>query len=226
MDEALTHLIVACVTFVGTHFVLSHPLRGLLVKAVGDRGFPAVYSLVALASFAWMVLAFRAIGPEAPLWNGQSGLAWAVATVIMLIASVLLVGSFRGNPAMPAPGAADLARRGPQGVFLVTRHPMMWAFALWSAAHVLVNPTPRVIVLSGTIALLALVGSHLQDRKKAMQMGADWQGWAARTSYWPRLGGLAKAGALPWIGGTVLWLVASWAHGPLIGMAAGLWRWV
>ena len=34
MDEALTSLVAASITFVGTHFALSHPLRASLVKAL------------------------------------------------------------------------------------------------------------------------------------------------------------------------------------------------
>lgn len=226
MDKELAVLLAASLTFVGTHFALSHPLRGAVTRAVGDKGFQGVYSLVALASFAWMVLAFRSVPPGAPLWNGQSDLAWGIATLVLLPASVLLVGSFKGNPAMPAPGAADLARHGPHGVFHVTRHPMMWSFALWSAAHLLVSPTPRVIVLTAAVAVLALVGARFQDRKKEVLMGDAWQGWEARTSYWPRFAALGKAGAAAWIGGTVLWLGATWLHGWLIGMPAGMWRWI
>ena len=226
MDHALANLIAAAAAFVGTHFVLSHPLRARLVRVMGEKAFPALYSLVAFATFGWMVLAFRGVPPAAPLWDGFASGPWISATVLMLVASVLLVGSFIGNPAMPAPGAAALAAKGPHGVFHTTRHPMMWSFALWSAAHVLVSPTPRVIVLSLAVGFLALAGSHMQDRKKAVLMGAAWQGWEARTSYWPKPGGLAKAGAVPWLGGVALWLVASWAHNPLIGMAAGVWRWI
>lgn len=227
MDAALTGLVAAAVTFVGTHFALSHPLRALVVRAVGEKGFSGLYSLVALASFAWVVLAFRAVpGGGGALWNGQGAAPWAAATLIMLIAAVLLVGSFAGNPALPAPGAASLAAKPVHGVFHVTRHPMMWAIALWSAAHALVSPTPRVIVLTGAIALLALVGAHLQDRKKRAAMGAAWQSWEAQTHYWPRPRGLAKAGIGQWLGGTALWLGASWGHIPLAYVPAGIWRWV
>ncbi len=226
MDHALANLIAAAAAFVGTHFALSHPLRARLVRMMGEKAFPALYSLVAFATFGWMVMAFRAVPPAAPLWDGFASGPWIIATVLMLVASVLLVGSFIGNPAMPAPGAAALASKGPHGVFHTTRHPMMWSFALWSAAHVLVSPSPRVIVLSLTVGFLALAGSHMQDRKKAVLMGAAWQGWEAKTSYWPKLGVLGKAGALPWLGGIVLWLAATWAHNPLIGMAVGVWRWV
>jgi uncharacterized membrane protein len=226
MNTALVPLIAAATAFVGSHFVLSHPLRAPLVRIAGERAFPALYSLVALGTFAWMVMAFRAVPSAAPLWNGLATGPWVIATVLMLLASVLLVGSFLGNPALPAPGAAALAAKAPHGVFHVTRHPMMWSFALWSAAHVLISPSPRVIVLSLAVAVLALLGSHLQDRKKEVLMGAAWSGWEARTSYWPKLGALSKSGAVPWLGGTALWLLATWAHGRLIAMPAGVWRWL
>ncbi len=227
MDQQLANLIAASAAFVGSHFAMSHPLRSGMVAKLGDKGFQAVYSLVSLGTMAWMVLAFRTIGPgAAPLWDGAGQLPWAIGTVLMLLASVLFVGSLFGNPALPAPGAAALANKPVHGVFHVTRHPMMWGFALWALAHITVSPTPRSLVLCGAIGLLALVGSHLQDRKKEALMGAAWAGWEGKTSYWPRLGGLTKAGAIAWIGGLALWLVGSWAHISAIGMAAGIWRWV
>ncbi len=227
MDAALAQLIAAATAFVGTHFALSHPLRGNVTRLVGDKGFQALYSLVALATFGWMILAFRAVPLAPPLIEGltMSPASWVAATLLMLFASVLLVGSFMGNPALPAPGAAALAAKGPHGVFHATRHPMMWSIALWSISHFLVSPTPRVLVLTLAVGFLALVGSHLQDRKKQAQMGAAWAGWESQTSYWPRLGALGRAGAVPWLGGTALWLGASWAHIPLAGIPAGVWRW-
>ncbi len=227
MDEALAELIAAAVTFVGTHFALSHPLRQSVTRIVGDRGFQAVYSLVALASFAWMAMAFRRVPAGAlPLWDGMKPVAWVLATVIMLVASVLLAGSFSGNPAIPAPGARDLARQKPRGVFLVSRHPMMWSFALWSAAHVLVSPVPRVIILSLAIAFLALAGAALQDGKKKDQLGDAWSRWEDHTSFWPQLGKLHRAGAMAWIAGLALWLAACWAHLWLAGIPAGVWMWL
>src|SRR3546814_20364913 len=70
-------------------------------------------------------------------------------------------------------------------LFAITRHPMMWGLALWALAHALVMPTPAQIILSATIAVLALVGSAGQDAKKARLMGDAWRHWAARTSFVP-----------------------------------------
>ncbi len=226
MDHAFSPLIAAAIAFVGSHFALSHPLRAPLVKAAGDKGFAALYSLVALASFAWLVMAFRAAPVSAPLWDGQGAAVWIIASALTLIAAVLFAGSFAGNPAMPDPRAAQLAAKGPHGVFHVTRHPMMWGFALWAGAHALVSPTVRVLVLTAAIGFLALVGSHLQDRKKEAAMGAAWTGWEAKTSYWPMLGALGHAGLRPWLIGAAIWLGATWGHIPLAYVPAGIWRWI
>ena len=55
MDAKLVSLIAASAAFVGSHFVLSHPLRSRVVAAVGPAGFQGVYSLFAFASFTIIV---------------------------------------------------------------------------------------------------------------------------------------------------------------------------
>ena len=227
MDQEYAQLVAAALAFVGSHFALSHPLRAGLVKQLGPGGFQGLYSVIALATLVWMVFAFRAIPPQSGLlWNGTATPLWIIASLLMLAASVLLVGSFAGNPALPQPNAKALAMHRPKGVFKITRHPMMWSFALWGAAHVLVSPAVRVMILSGAIGFLALMGARMQDRKKEVLMGSAWSLWAHRTSYWPQLSGFTSAGAIPWLGGTALWLAATWAHMAVIGIPAGLWRWI
>lgn len=226
MDPLLS-LVAGSVAFVGTHFALSHPLRAPLVGTIGENGFRGLYSLVALATFVWAVLAFRAVGPGGvPLWNGMGDGIWIAATAIMLFASVLFAGSLVRNPALPDPKAVTNAALPVHGVFHITRHPMMWSFALWAAMHILTSPTPRQIVLAGALGFLALVGAHLQDRKKEALMGEAWADWESRTRFWPRLSGFAKAGPIAWIGGIVIWLAATYGHIHANGIPAGIWRWV
>ncbi|WP_188237067.1 NnrU family protein [Sphingopyxis sp. LK2115] len=231
--QPMSLLITTCVLFVGTHLLLSHPLRAGLASRLGERGFQIVYSIVAIATFILVVQAWRGMPPEPPLWAVGDGL-WILASMIVLFASILFVGSLVGNPALAAPGAEKAAAAAPRGVFAITRHPMMWGFALWALAHVMVMPTPGQIILSAMIAFLALAGSAGQDVKKARLMGDAWRGWAARTSFIPfarQLGGAAPwSDAMPrahaLLGGFVVWLAASWAHGALGYMVAGIWRWV
>lgn len=226
MDPQTTSLIAASIAFVGSHFAMSHPLRGPMIRLLGQGGFMGVYSLVSAACMVWMYLAFGDASQLTPLWPGFGDASWIVASILTLLAMVLLAGSFIRNPALPAPGAEKAAHSDPHGVFRVTRHPMMWAFALWSIAHIIAAPTMRTLIVASAILILALVGAHLQDRKKSCLMGEAWQGWQSRTSYWPRFGRLPAAGFVPWLGGIGMWLLFSWIHQPLGGWDAGIWRWL
>ena len=127
--EGLGPVAAAAAAFVGTHFLLSHPLRKPIVDTVGSTAFLGIYSVVAAATLGWLVLAYRAAPAGTPLWPVGDGL-WAAATVVMLAASVLLMGSIVHNPALPNPGSPTPVPAEARGVFAVTRHPMMWAFAL------------------------------------------------------------------------------------------------
>lgn len=223
-------VLLACASaFVGTHFILSHPLRRPLANAMGEKGFLALYSVVAFATLGATVWAYRAAPPTAPLWNAGDAM-WAVATILMLLASVMMGGSLIRNPALPGAGNAGSAQA--SGVYGVTRHPMMWAFAIWGLVHILVYPVAKNIIVALAIMVLALVGAALQDRKKVELDPQGWKDWEGRTSYWPfaaiaqgraRFGGF---GALALGGGLVLWLAATWAHIPLTGARAGIWRWL
>ncbi len=180
----LTMLVVASVAFVGTHFLMSHPLRAGMVGALGEKGFAGVYTIVSLLTFGWMIWAYPAASAEAPqpLWDaGHWG--FVVATLLMWLGSVLFMGSLRRNPALPRPGKTIERIDDPIGVYAITRHPMMWGFALWAVVHAIVNPTAASLVLSATIAFLALVGAALQDEKKAKLMGDVWRDWRSKTSF-------------------------------------------
>ncbi|MGB3806840.1 MAG: NnrU family protein [Erythrobacter sp.] len=224
MDADLIELILANVAFVGSHFAMSHPLRAPMVGVLGERGFQLAYVAVSVATLYWVSAAFKASPAGGLPGSGTPG--WIVATVLTLLAMVLLTGSFVGNPALPAPGAEEAARSEPSGVFRVTRHPMMWAFALWALSHIVLWWSWRTTITAFAIGLLALVGASLQDRKKERLMGDAWELWESRTSYWPRWPALLSAGWLPWIIGLALFALFSWLHGPLGGVDAGVWRWL
>jgi uncharacterized membrane protein len=204
--------------FVGLHFLLSHPLRAPLVRAVGEGPFRGVYSLIAVVTFGLMIYFYDVIGDEPQLW--PVGDAYSIiGTLLMWLGSILFVGSFVGNPALPG---ARRPRGGPSGVFAITRHPMMWGFALWAAVHLMVVATPKALVFDSAIILLALVGSLMQDRKKKRLMGQTWHHWSARTAFVPFTRGLASPGLFAFVGGTVLLLVATWLH----PIPVGPWRWI
>ena len=214
--------------FVGSHFALSHPLRAPLVRLLGLRGFMGLYTLVAFVTLGVMVWAYRIAHVTPPLWPVSDGL-WGLVTVAMLLASMLLMGALVGNPALPDPTGHARIPEAARGVFAITRHPMMWAIALWGLCHIAVKPVSRNIIVAGAMIVLALGGAAMQDRKKAALDSVGWPLWESRTSFWPFAAmaqGKARVGsfgALALVGGVVLWLGATWAHGPV---AAGIFRWI
>ena len=217
-------LTVASVAFVGTHFLMSHPLRSPMVSALGERGFAMAYTVVSLLTFGWMIWAYPDASAEAPapLWDaGRWG--FIIATLLMWLGSVLFMGSLRRNPAFPRPGKRIERIDEPHGVYSITRHPMMWGFALWSATHAIVNPTLASLILSAAIAFLALVGAALQDAKKAELLGDVWRDWRSKTNYIPYGRGLKSADGFALVTGTIVWLVATWSHQALGYRPAGVW---
>ena len=229
----MPQLITALAIFVGTHFLMSHPLRARMAARLGTNGFQIVYSLVSLATFAWAMMIYREVPDKAPLWVAGDGL-WAVATLLMLIGSILFAGSIIGNPALPAPGAAALTKATPKGALAITRHPMMWGFASWALCHLLVSPQPKIIALCVALGFLAIAGSAGQDRKKAVLMGTDWKDWESRTSFVPFAGQFS--GRISWAAampaqtviliGVALWLIATKFHPAFGAPIAGIWRWI
>lgn len=207
--------------FVGTHFLLSHPLRQPLVARLGPRGFQAAYSAVAFATFIPMVMARRDAGAEPWLWQPGEGV-WLVATLLLLAGSVLLVGSFVRNPAMATLQNHDAVIGEPAGVFRLTRHPMMWGIALWAAAHLLVHPEPSALIIAAAMLILALGGAAAQDAKKRHQLGTRWEDWTRRTSFVPLGRGFAFPGWFALVGGVALFLLATWLH----PVPVGVWRWI
>ena len=100
---------------------------------------------------------------------------------------------------------------------------MMWGFAIWALVHAIVVPTFASLTISATIAGLALIGAAGQDRKKARLVGEPWRDWVRRTSFVPFGRGFALPGAFATIGGTLVWLAATYAHGALGYRPAGIW---
>ncbi len=217
-------LILASMLFVGTHFLMSHPMRREMVRIFRRNGFALVYSIISLVTFGWMVFEFMR-APKAQVYWPDTDVVWIFATVFMLLAAVLFIGSLVRNPSFP--GASEkLAAQKPFGAYRVTRHPMMWSFALWGIAHIAVAPRPDNFIFSGAIIFLALVGAKAQEKKKARLVGVEWDAWLRQTSFGLQLGQLGYVGLTPWLLGIGLWLGASWAHQYFGGYAAGILRWL
>ncbi|NJN51738.1 MAG: NnrU family protein, partial [Gammaproteobacteria bacterium] len=71
------------------------------------------------------------------------------------------------------------------GLVRITRHPFQWAVVLWSASHIVAGGDSDSLVFFGSFGAVSLFGTFLMDRKKARQLGPDWQSFANATSNIP-----------------------------------------
>ncbi|MBT2188508.1 NnrU family protein [Sphingobium nicotianae] len=228
----VTELVLAMTSFVGTHLIMSHPLRAPLVSRLGDRGFLGLYSLISFATLGWVIYAVMTLPPQAPAWVAGRAV-WHGLAVVMLLAAILLVGSLIGNPAMVDPTGSPRFPQNARGVMAITRHPMMWSFILWASVHAGVWGSPSNLILSAGIGGLALIGALGQDAKKRRMLGQPWREWESKTSFVPfaaLISGRASwraaiPGMVPLIGGLLVWLGATWLHPALGGPPVGPWLW-
>jgi uncharacterized membrane protein len=224
----LGELILASVLFVGGHFVASaRPVRAPLVTRMGERGFSAVYSLIAIVLLAWMIIAYGR-APVVPLWTPALWMDWLPA-IFMVPATLLFVSALtQDNPTAVMQHVREGARPAP-GILAVTRHPLMWAIGLWALAHIPPNGTAGDLIFFGGFAVLALAGTLALDAKKRAQWGAaEWRRLADCTSNLPfaaMASGRARLrpgeiGGLRIIGAATLYVLLVYGHPFIAGVPA------
>lgn len=220
MAGTFAPLIVSGIVFHGSHVVLSGTrLRGALREQIGERGYLALYSVVALVAFAWFVTAY-VHAPVLRLWPFAPWTAY-VPVLVMPFAAILLIAGY-STPNPTAVGMEHVAGDDDPapGIMRVTRHPIMWAIGLWALAHVASNGDLAALVFFGSLAALALGGTVLIDRKKRLALGSNWPRLAEVTSNIPFAAILAgrtrlrahEIGMLRIVAGLLLYAVLLLAH--------------
>ncbi|HEY3909204.1 MAG TPA: NnrU family protein [Stellaceae bacterium] len=226
MAHELLSLFIAGIAFFGSHTLLSSTrLRGSLRAQLGENGFLLVYSLTALATFAWFVLAYvRA--PVIPMWPSREWTA-LVPVLAMPFATILLVAGYTTlNPTAVGMERSARADDPAPGILRVTRHPVMWAVGLWGLSHLVANGDLASIWFFGLIAALALGGTVLIDRKKRLALGSHWQRLANVSSNLPFAALAARRTRLRWrdigilrpVAALLLYAVLYFAH-PIVAGA-------
>lgn len=71
------------------------------------------------------------------------------------------------------------------GIVAITRHPILWGFALWAFAHVVPNGDLVSVVMFGGFGSFALLAMPIVDRHKRRALGPSWRDLADRTSLVP-----------------------------------------
>lgn len=122
---------VALAAFLAAHVIpAATNLRARAIAAMGRRKYMLVYSLLSVGLFIWVIWSAQR-APYVELWP-PTGWRRAVPAVTMPFALALW------GAAVTRPNALSISVRrgaGPPriaGALAITRHPLLWAFLLWS----------------------------------------------------------------------------------------------
>jgi uncharacterized membrane protein len=203
-------LILAILVWLFIHFGISGTrLRDRVVARIGEQPFRGLFSLVSIAAIVFLIIGWNR-APVIPLWYAPAWLRW-ILVFVMLPAFVLFVASVSGrNPTMI--GGELAAAEAARSIQRITRHPMLWSFALWAGVHVIGNGDVAAVLFFGTFLVTALAGTAVIDAKLARRDPASWEALSAATSITP-FGAIAQ-GRNRFVPGEIGWLT------PLIGVVA------
>jgi len=221
-------LILAAILWVGVHVgIAGTVVRARLAARLGEGGFRIAYSAVSVLAIYALVAAWNA-ADTTPLWTAGPALRWLLAA-LMLPVIFLFVASVAGrNPTSVGQEGALAAE--PRGIFRITRHPMLWSFALWALLHIVGNGDSAALVFFGAFLVTALVGMPSIDAKLATRRPEAWPAFRQATSILPFAAILAgrqrlEAREIGWIVpgvSLVLWAALLHFHRHIFGVSAVL----
>jgi len=134
-------LILGLVLFLGVHVLTTRrDLRASLVARLGEGGYKAVYSVVAIIGVALAAKGFSVYRATewVDIWYPPKAMRH-LTLALMLPAVILVVASYiRGR------------------IFVKLKHPMLAGVKLWALAHLLANGDLGSIILFGSVLAWAV----------------------------------------------------------------------
>ncbi len=183
--EATASIVGLWIAFGATHIGLSSaPLRSRLVSILGERGFGALYSLVAFATFVplvWVYAVNRHAGPQ--LWHlgGLTAVRWLVYACMGFAFVLVAAGMARPSPLALAKGKPQ-----PAGILRITRHPVFMGMGLFGLLHLLVaSVNASELAFFGGFPLFVLLGAAHQDRRKLLTADDAFRNFHRDTAFLP-----------------------------------------
>jgi len=218
-------LLLAAALWVGLHVgVAGTSLRDAAVARLGgDARFTLAFSVGSVVSITLLVMAWQG-APFILLWEVPGWLRWLIA-LAMLPALILFVASVTGPNPTAMGGKLDGL---PRGITRITRHPMLWSFAIWAGAHVLGNGDLSSLIFFGAFLLTAALGMPSIDHKIARRNPELWAKLAPGTSIMPfgaifagrMTADFHEIGWVPPVVGGLAWVALLMFHRLIFGVPA------
>ena len=162
-------LALACAFFLCIHVVISGTgFKAWAVARIGGVAWYILFSLVSLASFGAMCIAFfMALGDHLNLvfWGSPLFLR-VIALVVNFIAFLLIVLGLT----TPSPTNLLAVRKMPEkpvyGIIRISRHPVLAGIGLWALMHFICNGNLASWLFFGSLITQCAIGANNIDRKR------------------------------------------------------------
>lgn len=221
----MTEFALALAAFLAAHSLpRATGLRDLAIKQVGRRTYVILYSVLSVGLLAWLIsAALRA--PYLELWAPGAATTHAALALMLPACLLFAMAAARRNPLSIAFAQGARPSAAP-GVLALTRHPILWAFALWSTAHLIANGDLVAAILFGGMGIFSLAGMAIMDRRARRTMGeAAWAEAVARLRRAELSALFTRRCLVEAAIGALLYAALLHLHGPVIGVdPLALWR--
>lgn len=216
----------AGLAFMASHAIPALPrLKAWLVARLGARGYGIAFGLLALVLLFWLIYA-AGRAPFVQLWPQAGWMRWLVNLSMPVVIALSAFGIAAPNP-FAFEGLAKGYTPARPGIAGLTRQPLLWALALWSAVHLLANGDLAHAILFGGFLAFSLLGMRAMEARLRRNWGAaEFDRLAAQTSLLPLAtlisGRWRPQGAPSWrrLGLAALaWAVLWYGHAPVIGVS-------
>lgn len=183
-------LALACAFFLSLHVMISGtPLKDRIVGYIGGPAWYVLFSLLSLAGFVGMCIAFFiALGNQDHL----NPVIWRAPLFLKIIALVAnFIAFFLVVLGLTTPSPTNLLTlirmpdRPVYGIIRISRHPVLAGIGLWALMHMVCNGSPASWLFFGTLVALCAIGANNIDRKREALMGNLYASIRKRTSIVP-----------------------------------------
>lgn len=195
MTELLTgwnELVLAFVLFFLSHIIPVRPtIREWFIRHIGKTLYLGAYSALSIVLFGWIIAAVGR-APHVSLWQFAPWQIWIPNVAMPFVCLLLAFGIAIPNPLSIASHNDAAFDPDHPGIVGVTRHPVLWATALWAFAHAVPNGDLAHVLLFGVFGAFSILGMLAIDARKQRVLGAtEWRRLSRRTSLVP-FGALAS----------------------------------
>lgn len=172
------YMLIAWVVFFGTHVGLG--ATGLR-RHLGPPRFALVFLVIASISFIGLCATYAAVIFEGPAGFGARSPALLVVVTVGFVFMATALVAYPRSPMARLDGRAPE----PRGLARITRHGFMVGATLFGLAHAAMATRATGTVFFGGFAVLAVLGSLLQDRRLLRARGPAYAEYLASTSFLP-----------------------------------------